>query len=338
MTDHLTIAIPMAGFGSRLRPHTWSRPKPLISIAGKTVLDYVMDLFDTLPDRDNAEYVFIVGYLGDQIMDYVRQNYPQLKAHFVQQQEMRGQSDALYLAREYLEGPTLMVFSDTLVETDFSFLSSETSDIITWVKEVEDPRRFGVAQVNGDSRVIRLIEKPQSMENRLAVVGFYYFRRGKDLISAIEEQMQRDLKLKGEYFLADAVNLMLDQGAVMRTRCVDTWLDAGTPETILGTNRYLLDHGRDNSGTVPCTQNVTIIPPVYIHPEAQISGSVIGPYASIGSGCQIESSVIRNSIIDDSSQVRDIVLEGSVLGRNVMVSGRPTCLNLGDQSWLTQGD
>jgi glucose-1-phosphate thymidylyltransferase len=250
MEKNLKVIIPMAGLGTRLRPHTWSKPKPLVSVAGKAVLGHVLDMFSELPNPETIEIVFILGYLGDQAEAYVKENYPGIKAHYVIQEEMRGQSHALYLAKEYLEGPVVIAFVDTLIETDLSFLSDHQVESVVCVKSVPDPRRFGVAEVGADGYVKRLIEKPQDMSNNLAVVGFYYFKDGSQLLAAIEEQMERNIQLKNEFFLADAVNIMLEQGLKMRTQPVTVWLDAGTPETLLETNRYLLDHNRDNSGKI----------------------------------------------------------------------------------------
>jgi glucose-1-phosphate thymidylyltransferase len=236
----LKIAVPMAGLGTRMRPHTWSKPKPLVSIAGKTVLDYVLQQFDSVPDSFDVEYVFIIGPQGEQIKDYMEERHPEKKVNYVLQAEMRGQSDALYQAREFLTGPMIMAFSDTLVETDFSFLAGETADGVAWVKPVSDPRRFGVAVVDDQGWVVRLIEKPQDMKNNLAVVGFYYFKSAERLMGAIQEQIDRNITLKNEFFLADAINILLGQGAHIETRKVDVWMDAGTPDSVLETNRYLL--------------------------------------------------------------------------------------------------
>ncbi len=334
MTDTLKIVIPMAGFGTRLRPHTWSRPKQLMSLAGKTVLEHVLKQFDSLPVGLDIEYIFIVGYLGEKVEAFMKKNHPDLKVRYIVQAEMRGQSHAIYLAKDYLSGPMLMVFADTLIETDLAALGQDEIDAIAWVKPVPDPRRFGVTEIGANGLVQRLIEKPKEMHNNLAIVGFYYFKQSEDLISAIETQIEKDVQLKGEYFLADAVNIMLQKGTQMRTQRVDVWLDAGTPEAVLETNHYLLEHGCDNTAEAGQRLGVTLVSPSFVHPEANVQNSVIGPYTSIGAGCQVNNAIIAESILEDGSQVANIILENSLIGQNAMVNGCPNSLNVGDNSTI----
>lgn len=334
--ESIKIVIPMAGYGTRLRPQTWSRPKQLISLAGKGVLSHSLDMFNTLPDSlHEAEYIFIVGYLGDKIKEYMQENHPDLNVHYVIQDEMRGQSHAIHLAKEYLQGPMLMVFADTLIQTHLGFLGNTDSDVIAWVKPVPDPRRFGVTELDDDGYVKRLIEKPKEMYNNLAVVGFYYFAEASALLTAIEKQMNRGEMLKGEFFLADAVNIMLEQGVRMTTHRVDVWLDAGTADAVLETNRYLLNNNHDNSSEVSHRTDVTVLPPVFVHPSADIRSSVIGPYASIGANCVVNNSVIRDSILENQAHAEDIVLDRSLIGQNACVLGHPRSFNIGDDSELT---
>jgi len=327
--ETLKIVIPMAGFGTRLRPHTWSTPKPLLRIAGGTVLDYVLELVQTLPDPDNVELIFIIGYLGDQFQPYMEKYYPHMQVHYVEQPEMRGQSHAIYLAKELLHGPMLMVFADTLIDTHLSVIADHAVEGLAWVKPVEDPRRFGVAVTNADGWVTRLVEKPQDKSNNQVVVGFYYFKQAEDLVAAIEEQMRRNVQLKGEFFLADAINIMLERGLKMRTQKVDVWLDAGVPATMLETNRYLLDHGKDNSQEAAQRQGVAVVPPVYIHPTASVENAVVGPHASLGPGCVVQNSVVRNSIISDAAQLTDVVLANSLVGPQAVVRGTTSQLDMG---------
>ena len=334
--ESIKIVIPMAGWGTRMRPHTWSKPKPLVSVAGKTSLEHVMDMFKTLPDPENAEFVFIVGpYLGElQVPAFIKENYPKLKAHFVVQHEMKGQSHALWLSREYLKGPMIMCFSDTLMETDFSFLDKEAADGVAWVMPVEDPRRFGVAEEGADGWVTRFIEKPQSMDNNLVVVGCYYFRSAEQVLAAIDDQMKRGVMLKNEYFMTDAISIMIEGGAKVRTQKISTWLDTGTIEATLDTNKILLEKGK---GVNKYTgKQVKVIEPSAIHPSAVIVNSTIGPFASIGANCRIENAQVSESIVEADCEIKDAALPRSLVGKQAKIKGRGDGrvmqLNIGDTS------
>jgi len=326
-----------------MRPHTLSKPKPLVSVAGKTALEHLMDMFKTMPNPENLEYVFIVGpFLGElQLPAFIKEKYPQIKAHFVVQHEMKGQSHALWLAREYLHGPMQMVFSDTLIETDFSFLAHEKADSVAWVMPVPDPRRFGVAEVGKDGYVTRFIEKPQTMENNLVIAGCYYFKEGRDLVAAIEEQFNRKVTLKNEFFLADAMTIMIERGTKIRVHEINTWLDTGTIEATLDTNKVLLDKMGGNTGKQVDTytsRHVQVIEPSFIDPSAEISNSTIGPHASIGADCKIENSTITESIVEAGSEIKDAALSRSMVGRQAQVRGRGdghvVQLNVGDNSYV----
>jgi glucose-1-phosphate thymidylyltransferase len=299
-------------------------------VAGKPVLGHVLDMFKDLPKID--EVIFIVGYLGEQVEEYVSEAYPDLNARYVIQDEMLGQSHAIWLARDGLTGPMIMAFVDTLIETDLSQLSNEKAQAVAWVKEVEDPRRFGVVVLGADGKVEKLIEKPSDMNNNLAVVGFYYFYKAEDLIAAIETQMEEGDQLKGEWYLADAINFMLDHGLDMRVEPVEVWKDCGKPEPLLDTNRYLLEHGRDNSDRAAQKEGNVILPPVYVDPSATIEQSVIGPHVTIGADCVIKRSLLQNSIVEAGSHITDSNLSGSLVGRDARVFGRSRSLNVGDSS------
>jgi glucose-1-phosphate thymidylyltransferase len=333
-SSSLKIVIPMAGYGTRLRPHTWSRPKQLLRLADKMVIDHVLDTFTSLPNLNQCEFIFIVGYLGNKIEEYMYQVHPELDVRYVQQSEMRGQSHAISLAKDFLDGPMMMLYGDTLIKTDFSFVPTEKAPAVAWVKAVPDPRRFGVACVGQDQWVTHLVEKPQTMDNNLVLVGCYYFKDSAGLLAAIQEQMQRNISLNGEFFLADAINVMLEHGLKMRVEMVDTWLDAGVPEDVLTTNRYLLDHGHSSIPEIQEHKNVVILPPVFIHPTALIENSVIGPHTSIGVECKIHSCIIRDSIVDDLSEVSNVVMEHSLIGRETRIHRQAGIMNLGDRTEL----
>ncbi len=353
MTQNLKIVIPTAGWATRMRPQTWSKPKPLVSVAGKVILEHLLEMFHSVPGLSPAgtmsarskqhpvaaEYIIILGPgLGaTQIPPFIQEHHPELITHFVLQPMMRGQSDALLLARKYLTGPVIICFSDTLMETDFSFLVDEKADGVAWVKSVPDPRRFGVAEVNGEGWVTHLVEKPQNVDNNLVVVGCYYFKRAKELVSAIEEQFRRGASFKGEFFLTDAINIMIERGLKMRTQTVSVWLDTGTIDATLETNRYLLEHGKANKTSNEKQHGIKIVPPVFVHASAEISNSVIGPYASIGADCIITNALVEDSILEAGVKVDAAALKGSFIGRQARVQGRspddpPLRLNIGDNS------
>ena len=324
----MKIIIPLAGFGSRLRPHTFTKPKPLMNVAGTPVIGHVLNMFQGV---EVEEFIFITGYMGDQIQEHIRETYPNTSTRFLEQKQLDGQSPAILLAKEYVTGPMLIGFADTIVETDLTKINTATDEAIAWVKQVKDPRRFGVVVRNSNGYVTQIIEKPESMDNNLAVVGFYYLRDSQRLMSAIEQQINHNTQTKGEYYLADAMQILLDQGLQMQANEVEVWKDCGKPESLLETNKHLLDHGHDNSAQVQVDRSV-IVSPVNIHIDAKITNSVIGPHATIGADCTITSSIISDSIVEQGAQIEDTVLTQSLVGRFTSIKGRSSTFNVGDQS------
>jgi glucose-1-phosphate thymidylyltransferase len=328
----MKVIIPLAGFGKRMRPHTWSKPKPLLNVAGKPVLGHILDKLADL-DVDVEEIIFIVGWLGEQIEEYyTTAGYP-YPARYVEQRELLGQAHAIWLAREHLTGPVFIIFVDTIFDADLGGLETSRLDGILYVKEVEDPRRFGVTVLGEDGLVTRLVEKPDSFENRLAVIGAYYVHDAAWLLRAIEELMQRDMQTKGEFYLADAYTLMIEQGARFGVRQVSVWEDCGTPQDVLKTNRFLLKHGRGNGSDAVAVDSV-VIPPVYIAPSAKIERSIIGPYVTIAEDSVVKQSIVRDSIIDEGAYIDDTMLDRSLIGKDAVVRGRYRVLNVGDSSRL----
>lgn len=326
----MKVLIPLAGLGTRLRPHTYTKPKPLLNVAGKPVLAHILDKLVSVPDME--EVIFIVGYLGEQIEEYVNSHYD-FPTRYVEQVELQGQAHALYLAKDHLQGPVLIIFVDTIFDTDVSTLADEELDGVIYVKEVEDPRRFGVVVVE-DGVIARLVEKPETPVSNLAVIGLYYLRDSCQLVSSIEELMRRDLRTKGEYFLADALQLMIDQGARFRAEPVSVWEDCGKPETLLQTNRYLLDL---NGGQEVETEGSILVPPVYIDQSATIRRSVVGPHVTVGADCVVSNSILRDCIIDERARIEDVALEGTIVGSNAVVEGSFHALDIGDSSRVKLG-
>lgn len=314
----------LAGLGTRLRPHTYSKPKPLVQVAGKPVLGHILD---SLAELNLEETIFIVGYLGDQIQKYVATQYPQMRARFVEQVEMKGQAHAIHLAQEFIDQDVLIIFGDTIWETDFTRLARVKGDGLIYVREVADPRRFGVALLH-EGYVTKFVEKPSTPISNLAVVGVYYFRDWRGIMQSIDNLITRDIKTKGEYFLADAMQLMIEGGARLEVETIPVWEDCGTPEAILKTNRYLL--GKQTH--IPSVVGSVILPPVYISDRAQIRNSIIGPNVSISEDAIVENAILRDCIISEGAFIENRVLESSLIGKDARVRGSFQRMNVGDSS------
>ena len=318
----MKIIIPMAGFGKRLLPLTRHKPKALVRLANKRLLDHVLDTFQVLEETHLLEYI-IIGYLGEQIKEHMRENHPDKNVTYFVQEQMKGQSHAVYLAKDIISGPVLLTYCDTINEIDLSSLSTETMDGVVSVLEVDDPRSHGVAMVDSNSLITKLVEKPKTMEHKSVLTGLYYFSDGRALIKAIETQIQRDRSLNNEYYLAEAINILVEDGMQIRTEKVSRWLDAGTPESVLTTNAYLLEHRSDSQIEHEDGQSNVLIHPVYIHESVHVENSIIGPNVSIGKNCSINGSILKDSIIDDDSSVSEVVLINSLVGRGCTISGTP---------------
>ncbi len=318
--------IPVAGVGTRLRPHTYTLPKVLLNVAGKPILGHILDRIT----RDGVtSATIVVGYMGDLVEQYVRTHHKELKVDFVTQDELLGLGHSIWVARKSvpLNGePLIIILGDTIYDVDLHpVLKSETSSL--GVKIVEDPRRFGVAETTAGI-ITKLVEKPDNPKTNLAVVGLYFIKHPNLLIDALDQIVTGDRRTKGEYQLTDALQMMIDAGEKFSTFTVDGWFDCGKPETLLSTNRHLLQR-IDNSREI---NGVVIIPPVYIAPNAEITNSIIGPYATIGAGAHVNDSIVRNSIIGDESSVNTVLLDNSIVGNNADVKGNFKRVNAGDSS------
>lgn len=327
----MKVIIPLAGYGTRLRPHTYTKPKPLINVAGKPVLAHILDKLSVL---DISEYIFVVGYLGDQIAEFIENDYDlPAPATYVVQEEMLGQSHAIYLTKDHLnEEPVFIVFGDHIFETEFDRIKNPTSDAVIYVKQVDDPRKYGVVMLNEQEHVINFVEKAEEPPTDLAIIGLYYINNGTKLVEALRWQIESETKTKGEFYIADALQYLVDGGMIFGIETVPEWLDCGNPEAVLTANRYLLGRGDlDNSQDMMGNGSI-IIPPVSIDPSAKISNAIIGPNVTVGRNCEIDSSIIRDSIVNEGATIKEALLQESIVGRNAYVGGRYRSVNVGASS------
>jgi len=333
----MKVIILLGGYGTRMRPHTWSRPKPLLNVAGNTVLGHILDLMSEITAD---EVIFVVGYKGDQIEAWVREKYPQLDSHFVIQEEALGQAHAVWLCKDHLQddGEVVLAFGDGVVEADFAGLPDRghemDADAVLMVQPVDDPSSFGVVALDDEGYVTDFIEKPDTDEYDLAVAGVTWFRSGSELFDAVNRVMEDERRTLGEYFMADAYELMLEDGAQLTTKEIIQWSDAGQPQNILETNARLLSVGHSSPEAIERSyaEDFTVLPPVYIHPDATIESAVIGPYASIERDATIRNALVRNSIVDRGAKIEKCVLDGALVGEEAEVTGRAKSLFVGDNS------
>ncbi len=320
----MKVIIPLAGKGTRLRPHTFSKPKPLLKVAGKAVLGHIIDKLKPL---DVEEIIFITGNMQEKIEEYVNSNY-KYKARYIKQDNLLGDGYAINLAKEYVKDDVLIIFVDTIFETDLSKIKNVKSDGVVWVKEVDDPRRFGVVVLKND-HIEKIVEKPDEPISNLALIGLYYVKNSSLMFHCLDELIKCNLKSKGEFRLADALGLMIKNGAKLNALEVNKWLDCGKPETLLSTNRYLLKNGFNKEIK---TKNSVIINPVYIEDKVKIENSIIGPYASIASGCVIKNSILKDSIVGDNAIIENAALDKSLIGDTALIKDTFRRVNVGDNS------
>jgi len=317
--------IPVAGVGTRLRPHTHTTPKVLLHVAGRPILAHILD---DLPGLGIRDIVLIIGYMGDLIREFVGRHYAHLHVDYVDQPERLGLGHAVSLAEPHADDrPILIILGDTIFEADLrKVLAGPDSSI--GVKEVEDPRRFGIVELDGGGRVTRLIEKPQQPTSNLAIAGVYYFAHGRPLFEALRELQRRNLRTRGEFQLTDAMQMLVEGGATLRTFPIEGWYDCGKTETLLETNRILLD----KRGEKPEIPGSVVHCPVVVAPTAVIENCILGPHVSIASGARLRNAIVRDAIVNENATVEDIMLEGSVVGEQATVSGGFKRVNVGDSS------
>jgi glucose-1-phosphate thymidylyltransferase len=322
--------IPVAGVGTRLRPHTYTQPKPLIPVAGKPIIAFIID---ALLEAGVRDFVFVIGYLGEKIQHYVETAYPNIKKTFVEQTVRDGLGHAIWTARHELTRckELLIVLGDTVFEMD---LKNGLKKKQSWlgVKEVMDPREFGVVELDAENHVCKVVEKPKIPKSNLALVGLYKISEVKELIDILDDNIRNNRRSRGEFQLADALTQLVQTGVKMVAMPVATWFDCGKKEILLDTNKTLLEKQGLYNVDLPAFENTIVVHPVSIHHDCQISDSIIGPYVTIGEGANIRSCILKNSIIGSYTRLDNIMLERSIVGNDTSIRGARQSLNIGDNT------
>jgi glucose-1-phosphate thymidylyltransferase len=313
----LKVIVPLAGKGTRLLPLTKRVPKPLVRVAGRPVMDYVMDKVRGL---DVEELIVITGHLKEVVEEYIVKHYD-VPARFVEQKTLDGTAGAIDLARPYVDGPVLIIFVDTLFDADLSIVKHTDADGILWAKEVEDYQRFGVIVTDERGYMTRIVEKPSTPISKLANIGLYYIKDWKTLFDGITEVKRSAPGKGGEFYLTDAFQYMVDHGKKLVVGEVGGWYDCGKVDTLLETNRHLLEEGRARRPkTLP--KGVIIRDPVYIEDGVRLADSTIGPNVSLGAGSSVTGSTVTNSILGNNVRIQGAMVEGSVVGDDQAIEGR----------------
>ncbi len=325
----MKVVIPLAGKGTRLRPHTHTVPKPMLKVAGKPVMDYVMD--DVARLGGVEQVVYITGHLKETVERHASSAYG-IPGVFVEQRVQDGTAGALALAQSHVDQPVLIIFVDTIFDADLSVIRDCEDDGIIWVKEVEDYQRFGVVVTDAAGHMTRIVEKPDTPISKRANIGLYYIRNWRLLYEGIAHVLVQPAN-KGEFYLTDAFQYMIDHGAKLRVIDVEGWYDAGKLDTLLETNRVMLEKGRAQAPALP---GVTVIPPVRIEAGATVTDSTIGPNVVIPAGTTVAGSTLRDTILGSGTRVSGCTLHDSMIGDACVVEGVTGAVVLGDHSEVRQ--
>jgi len=327
----MKVIIPLAGKGTRLRPHTHVTPKPMLRVAGKPVMSYILDDLQRLGGVEQV--VYITGHLKERVEEYVKTKYT-FPSVFVEQVVQNGTASAVELARPYVDQPVLIIFVDTIFDTDLSVIHTSSADGIIWVKEVEDYQRFGVVVTDEHGYMTRIVEKPSTPISRRANIGLYYVKNWRLLYEGIAHVLQQPPN-KGEYYLTDAFQYMIDRGAKLQVIEVKGWYDAGKLDTLLDTNRVMLERGRARKPSR--TDGSTLVDPVYIEDGVVLRRSTIGPNVSISAGTVVEDSTLRDVVVGEQTTIRHSALHDSMIGDAVVLEGVRGTVMVGDHSEVRCG-
>lgn len=324
----MKAVIPLAGRGTRLRPHTLTTPKPLVKVAGRPVMSYILDDLQALGVE---EIVFVVGYLGDVVQEYIAAEYPHLKAHYVVQEVQDGTAGAVKLAEPWADDELLILFVDTLFDADLTLvkrLDPAWAGVI-WAKEVEDYQRFGVVVTDEEGAMTRIVEKPSTPISKLANIGLYYIRDTALLFQGIDHVLRAPASGAGEFYLTDAFQYMVDHGARIQTAPVGGWYDCGKVETLLETHAHLLETGRAGIDGSAQVEGSSIAPSVRVEAGAVIRNSQLGPYVTVEAGAVLDGVTLENTMVGVGSQLRGVSLHGSIIGEKSRIEGVSGVLQVG---------
>ena len=322
--------IPVAGAGTRLRPLTYTQPKALIAVAGKPILSFIID---ELAENGVDKFVFVVGYLGEKIKEFVEKNYPDLDAKFVQQDKREGLGHAIWMAKDELdlEKELVIHLGDTIIDIDIKQILAEKYSTLC-IKKVDDPRTFGVAEIDAEGFIKAVVEKPLIPKSNMALVGFYFIRETRKLFEALDYNIQNNIRNNNEFYLTDVLQKMIKDGVKLRSYKVEQWFDVGKKEILLETNAILLKKLGEKVVNKGVSENSIIVPPVQIATGAKIKNSIIGPNVSIGENTEINYSIIKNSIIGSFTKLENVVLHSSLIGSDSCINGLSQSLNIGDNT------
>jgi glucose-1-phosphate thymidylyltransferase len=333
----MRIIVPMAGMGKRMRPHTLTVPKPLIPIAGKPIVQRLVEDIAKVCQEPIEEVAFIIGHFGEEVEKDLISIAEKVgaKGSIYYQEEALGTAHAILCAKDALKDKVVVAFADTLFKADFKL--DTNADGTIWVQRVDDPRPFGVVKLNEQNEITDFVEKPETFVSDLAIIGIYYFRDGEYLRSELQYLLDNDVRDKGEYQLTNALENMKNKGTKFIPAVISEWLDCGNKNATVYTNQRYLEYIKDEEGLVSSSaklENSVIIPPVYIGENAKITNSVVGPHVSIGNGTSVSDSVVSNSIIQENTNLKNGNIANSMLGNFVVYEGRPSDLSLGDYNTL----
>ena len=330
----MKVIIPAAGAGKRLFPHTFTKPKPMVYIAGKPIIGHILD---RMKDLEAEEIIMVVGYRKETIMDFVDKNYSGIfNIRYVEQQEQLGLGHSIYSARKEIGRSEIMIaLGDMIFKSGYAefydrYLNNGECAGSIGVREVDDPKKYGIVELDGEY-IKKLEEKPDHPKSRLGIAGVYFFKETDVLLSLLEKIIEKNIRTRGEYQLTDALQEMIKKGYHLRTFPVSSWYDCGHSESLLETNRVLLDE-KDGIDPVHKIRDSVVIQPVSVGDDVTILNSIIGPYASIADGCYIESSIISDSVIGPRSRISNANLQRSIVGDDASVHGKYNSLNIGDSS------